>query len=184
MWPFALSGMHWPRTTGRRRREAHSDPRGMVVLVPLARPAGVAVGRAPLLLRQHASPQEPAVPMRIVVGAGASRPPVRARMNRYACRRCCVVAGRCILCGLAEHARCWRSCNQLDGYQSRIMWDQGSPLVFRTRAEAREYVARKYGYIRTRPDLRREPHGWRMPRAIRVAVHVCCPRQRRRSRER
>ena len=44
------------------------------------------------------------------------------------------------------------------------------PALFRTRREAREYINEKYGYIRTRKDLRAEPHFWRMPRAVRVSV--------------
>jgi hypothetical protein len=45
-------------------------------------------------------------------------------------------------------------------------------VLFRTRQKAREYINEKYGYIRTRPDLRVEPHGWRIPTAIKVDVVV------------
>ena len=44
------------------------------------------------------------------------------------------------------------------------------PLLFPTRAKARKYISDKWGYIRTRPDLRRPPHNWRMPAAVRVEV--------------
>jgi hypothetical protein len=47
-----------------------------------------------------------------------------------------------------------------------LLW---SPL-FHTRREARLYIDEKFGYIRRRIDLRVEPHGWRMPRAVRVVV--------------
>lgn len=58
---------------------------------------------------------------------------------------------------------------------------QGNPLTpsrligsyeFRTRRECRVWIEREYGYIRKRPDLRRPPHEWRVPRAVRVTVTV------------
>jgi hypothetical protein len=67
----------------------------------------------------------------------------------------------------------WRSKNVLDGERIYL---QGTPdhpsrtLLFYTRREARAHVAERYGYIRHRPDLRREPHGWRMPVVVRVTV--------------
>jgi hypothetical protein len=44
------------------------------------------------------------------------------------------------------------------------------PCLFLTKAEATAYANERYGYIKTRPDLRAEPHGWRMPQPVRVAV--------------
>lgn len=49
-------------------------------------------------------------------------------------------------------------------------WSGTVPNLFWTRREAREHIAQVHGYLKTRPDLRAEPHGWRMPRAVRVAV--------------
>lgn len=66
----------------------------------------------------------------------------------------------------------WRSYNLLDGERSYIMWDNGEPLLFRTRREARSYQRERYGYIAKRRDLRKEPHGWRMPLPVRVAVRI------------
>ena len=43
-------------------------------------------------------------------------------------------------------------------------------LLFKTRAAAMEYREEKYGYIRRRADLRREPFGWQMPSIVKVAV--------------
>ena len=60
----------------------------------------------------------------------------------------------------------WHSRNRLDGDRRHLMW---SPL-FHNRREARLYIDEKFGYIRRRIDLRVEPHGWRMPRAVRVVV--------------
>lgn len=42
--------------------------------------------------------------------------------------------------------------------------------LFRTRAECRAYIERRFGYVRHRPDLRGRPHGWRMPEAVLVRV--------------
>jgi hypothetical protein len=64
----------------------------------------------------------------------------------------------------------WRSRNRLDGASEYFMWEYSHPLLFITRREARAYIQSKYGYISTRPDLRAEPYGWRLPRAVKVSV--------------
>ena len=66
----------------------------------------------------------------------------------------------------------WRSDNRLDGRTRRIQWDHGQPLLFRTRRECRAWIEEKFGYIRTRDDLKREPFGWKMPLAIKVEVRL------------
>lgn len=53
-----------------------------------------------------------------------------------------------------------------------FLWDRGYPLLFTTRSEARRYICERYGYIKTRPDLQAEPHGWKMPVPVRVAVEL------------
>lgn len=45
-------------------------------------------------------------------------------------------------------------------------------MVFRTREAARAHIRKHYSYITKRPDLRREPHCWRVPRAVKVRVEV------------
>lgn len=67
----------------------------------------------------------------------------------------------------------WHSHNRLDGKRDHLVWaphKPGWPRLFRTRRECREYIEQTYGYIKHRPDLRREPHGWRMPTATRVVI--------------
>ena len=64
----------------------------------------------------------------------------------------------------------WYSHNRRDGVTRHLIWRDGLPLLFTTRAECREAIDRMWGYIRGRPDLRAEPHGWRVPRAVRVTV--------------
>lgn len=68
----------------------------------------------------------------------------------------------------------WRSENRLDGLSEHLVLDPRGrlPLLFKTRAEARQHIAGHWGYIRHRPDLRAEPHGWRMPLAVRVTASV------------
>lgn len=53
-----------------------------------------------------------------------------------------------------------------------IMFENRLPVIFRTRKEAREWIDRRYGYIRERKDLHSEPHCWRMPVAVRVKVEI------------
>lgn len=74
----------------------------------------------------------------------------------------------------------WRSNNRLDGERRHLIHDshhhgchgQHFPLMFHTRAEARAFIEEKFGYIRERPDLQAEPHGWMMPRPVLVTVNV------------
>lgn len=47
-----------------------------------------------------------------------------------------------------------------------------SHLLFATRAAARAYIKARWGYLAQRPDLRAEPHGWKMPQAVQVAVQL------------
>lgn len=67
----------------------------------------------------------------------------------------------------------WRSSNRLDGDSQHIMCGHaGLPIVFRTKREAQTYIRRQYGYIARRPDLKAEPHGWKMPIPVRVEICV------------
>lgn len=49
------------------------------------------------------------------------------------------------------------------------------PSLFRTRQDARKFAEEQLGYIRKRPDLQAEPHGWKPPRVVKVkiAIDVC-----------
>jgi hypothetical protein len=65
----------------------------------------------------------------------------------------------------------WRQRNRLDGETRYLICRTDlMPALFRTRREARALIEREYGFIRHRPDLRAEPHGWRMPVAVRVEI--------------
>lgn len=79
----------------------------------------------------------------------------------------------------------WRSKNTLDGYRAHLMGrfyadNTKVPeflagytiMVFYTRAKARKWIQKNYGYIKTRPDLLCEPHGWKMPVAVQVTVSI------------
>lgn len=62
----------------------------------------------------------------------------------------------------------WRSKNLLDGESEYLMYKDGLPLLFVTKKKATEWIRNNYGYIARRKDLRQEPHGWRMPQAVRL----------------
>ena len=64
----------------------------------------------------------------------------------------------------------WNSRNKLDGVSRHIIYDKCLPKLFRTRESCRIWIDRNYGYIRDRKDLRAEPHGWRIPNAVKVRV--------------
>lgn len=68
----------------------------------------------------------------------------------------------------------WLSTNLLDGNNEHLIFDRlhenrgPGPSLFKTRSEARKFRDKHFGYIRTRPDLKAEPHGWKLPRVVRV----------------
>ena len=71
--------------------------------------------------------------------------------------------------------------SRLDGRKIRLhlfWWKSpklvhGTPLMlFRTRRQARDWLKEDRGYIARRPDLRREPHCWRVGKVVRVVVTV------------
>ena len=71
----------------------------------------------------------------------------------------------------------WESRCRLDGHTTFLVRHLGTrlPVLFLTRAEARAWIDDVYGYIKLRPDIRAEPHGWRMPKAVRVTVEEAKP---------
>lgn len=68
----------------------------------------------------------------------------------------------------------WREENRLDGKRENFITETTGVgyLLFRTREEARNTIKERWGYIAKRKDLRQEPHGWKMPLAVRVEVKL------------
>jgi hypothetical protein len=66
----------------------------------------------------------------------------------------------------------WYSKDRIDGESRYFLWDDGRPALFRTRQLARDWIRERYGDIATRRDLRVEPFGWRVPKALRVEVAI------------
>ena len=66
----------------------------------------------------------------------------------------------------------WRSRNKADGLTEFLLCRGCVPMLFHTRADARRWILETYGYLDLWSDLRREPHGWRMPRAVRVTIQI------------
>ena len=64
----------------------------------------------------------------------------------------------------------WHSENNLDGITRHLIFDKRLPALFLTQADARHYAEREFGYIKRLPNLRKEPHGWRMPQPVKVQV--------------
>ena len=64
----------------------------------------------------------------------------------------------------------WQSKNRLDGITEHLLIENCYPVLFRTRQEASKYRDEKYGYIRVREDLREEPHGWKLPKVIKLKI--------------
>ena len=70
---------------------------------------------------------------------------------------------------LSQWGLLWHSTDRLDGTVQHLLFgDDGLPLIFHRRREARAYATQRFGYIKTRPDLRRLPHGWRMPMPVKL----------------
>ena len=66
----------------------------------------------------------------------------------------------------------WRSANRADGQRCHLLGDGLGVRTFATKRDAAAYISQQYGYIAKRADLRREPHGWFLPVAVRVRVRV------------
>ena len=65
--------------------------------------------------------------------------------------------------------------NRLDGKRAYLDGVPDHPSrtkLFFTRQQARDYNNKHYGYIRDRPDLKKEPHGWKMPKVVQVLITV------------
>lgn len=76
-------------------------------------------------------------------------------------------------CGAAPcsaWAAIWRSANKMDGETRHIIHRGLLPAIFKTRKQTVEFIEKEYGYIRHRTDLKREPHGWRIPKPVRVTI--------------
>ena len=54
---------------------------------------------------------------------------------------------------------------------SHLLYEWQRPALFNTRREARAWIRVRYGYLRKRPDLRRQPYCWRMPVPVRVTAN-------------
>ena len=68
-----------------------------------------------------------------------------------------------------------RACPGLHGDCSHLLRESGLPVIFKTRDDARKWIERTHGYIRERKDLRRYPHCWRVPRAVRIEIRPAPP---------
>jgi hypothetical protein len=67
----------------------------------------------------------------------------------------------------------WYSKSELNGVHQYLMLGAVDSLrLFHTRRACREWIKRDNGYIAKRKDLRTEPHGWRVPTAVRVKVTI------------
>jgi hypothetical protein len=67
----------------------------------------------------------------------------------------------------------WHQVNKLDGLTNYLMAGLTTRLtLFATKKACQEWIRDNYGYIRTRKDLRVEPHCWRVPKAVRVTVTI------------
>mgnify|MGYP001618532799 FL=1 len=62
----------------------------------------------------------------------------------------------------------WHSQNRLDGVREHLLYKDGMPLVFPKRDAARAYAQTYFRDLKTRRDLRMEPHGYRMPRLVKL----------------
>lgn len=62
----------------------------------------------------------------------------------------------------------WRYSNE--DQKSYLICQKGGPILFASRDDARKWIKRQYGYIAEREDLRKHPHHWLMPAAVRAHV--------------
>jgi len=53
-------------------------------------------------------------------------------------------------------------------HSEHLAFEDGKPMLFKTRSEARKFAQEKYDYTKNRKDLRDYPHYWRMPKPCRI----------------
>lgn len=66
----------------------------------------------------------------------------------------------------------WNSKNEIDGDTRYLINENMLPLLFKCKHQALAYSRKRYRYIAKRKDLRAEPHGWRMPKPVKVIVEI------------
>jgi len=66
----------------------------------------------------------------------------------------------------------WKSKNEIDGETKHIIHENLLPLLFKRKHQATIYARKRYGYIAKRKDLRADPHGWRMPKPVKLIVEA------------
>ena len=64
----------------------------------------------------------------------------------------------------------WRQRTENGGWKTHIMGGPTGPICFLKKRDALAYIRSEYAYLRTRKDLRRAPHWWRMPHAVRIRI--------------
>ena len=65
----------------------------------------------------------------------------------------------------------WRVNNKASGKILSIMYaETGTPVLFRTKRLAKEWIRQNHASVAHRTDLRAEPYGWRMPIPVRVSI--------------
>lgn len=69
-------------------------------------------------------------------------------------------------------AALWHSKNKLEGVCEHIIFEECMPKLFIRKKDAMEFIKVRFGYIAKRKDLRAEPHGWRMPKPVKVKVKI------------
>lgn len=71
--------------------------------------------------------------------------------------------------GRTQYFKSFESDKQFDASPTIRVW---GVALFDTRAEAREYIRNEVNFIRKRKDLRAEPHGWKVPKVVKVKVTI------------
>jgi hypothetical protein len=56
----------------------------------------------------------------------------------------------------------------IDGDKEHIIYENCKPVIFTTKKECKTWIDKKYGYIKTRKDLKSFPHGWRLPKPTKI----------------
>jgi hypothetical protein len=72
-------------------------------------------------------------------------------------------------------AALWWQRGGLSGDSEHLLNEGCLPKLFRTRRECRSWINRRYGYIKNSQHLRKYPHGWRLPKPVKVSITVTDP---------
>jgi len=65
----------------------------------------------------------------------------------------------------------WIQKGSIDGDCESLVYKDCKPVMFSTKRECKKFIDETYKFITARKDLRRYPHGWRLPKPVKLRIN-------------